>query len=260
MKRFSFAFLISFALSSIAQAVTIWGPPVALGSGSVRSFVEASDTGEPLAIGVAFPREALQGLPEHEPGQYVVSLPTVVFLPPYNHIVLNWMPHGHEPDSIYGKPHFDFHFYLISPAQREAITCQGDDHAVCMQMAPANQIPPFYVPTPEPVPQMGWHWVDPRSPEYNGQPFTSTFIYGFYGGKMNFLEPMITQEFIQTTTAFESPISMAEAVAETGYYPARYTLEYNEELGLHMITMRDLIKKEAAKEQTPSGRKLRAGN
>ncbi|UXR64491.1 DUF5602 domain-containing protein [Bdellovibrio bacteriovorus] len=249
--------LLVFTLSSIAQAVTIWGPPTALGGASVRSFVEASDTGEPLAIGVAFPREALQGLSEHEPAEYAVALPTVVSLPPYNHIVLNWMPHGHEPDSIYGKPHFDFHFYLISPEQRLAISCLGEDEVVCMQMPAQNQQPPFYVGGPGGVPQMGWHWVDLRSPEYNGQPFTSTFIYGFYAGKMNFLEPMITRDFIQATTAFESPVPMAEAVAETGFYPAKYTLEYNEEMGLHMITMRDLTKKEAAKGQKPSGRNTR---
>lgn len=259
MKWLSVGLLI-FALSSLAQAVVIWGPPTALGESHVRSFVEASDTGESLSIGVAFPREALQGLSDHDPGLYVVTLPTVVSLPPYNHIVLNWMPHGHEPDSIYGRPHFDFHFYMISPEQREAITCLGEDYDVCLQMPPENQRPPFYVGGPEGVPQMGWHWVDLRSPEYNGQPFASTFIYGFYAGKMNFLEPMITREFIQTTTVFESPIPIAEAVAEMGYYPARYTVEYNEELGLHMITMRDLNKKEAATEQKPSGRKPHEGH
>ena len=111
MKRFSFAFFLSFVLSSIAQAVAIWGPPVTLGDASVRSFVEASDAGEPLAIGVAFPREALQGLPDHDPGLYVVSLPTVVALPPYNHIVLNWMPHGHEPERA--AVHQHIHLWLL---------------------------------------------------------------------------------------------------------------------------------------------------
>lgn len=92
---------------------------------------------------------------------------------------------------------------------------------------------------------MGWHWVDPRSPEYNGQPFTSTFIYGYYNGKMNFIEPMITREFIQATASFESPISMPETYNKTGFYPQNYKLEYNEELGLHVLSLKDLTKKEA---------------
>ena len=39
---------------------------------------------------------------------------------------------------------------------------------------------------------MGWHWIDPLSPEFTGQPFSKTYIYGYYGGELSFVEPMIT--------------------------------------------------------------------
>jgi hypothetical protein len=29
---------------------------------------------------------------------------------------------------------------------------------------------------------MGVHWIDPKSPEFNGGKFTQTFIFGSYDG------------------------------------------------------------------------------
>lgn len=233
-----------FLVSTVAQAVMIWGPPTPLGNGSARVFVEADDNGEPLSIGVGFAKEALEGLPEHDHGEYVVALPSVVNLPPYNHVVVNWAPQGHEPEGIYGLPHFDFHFYVISPEARQAITCQGDDLALCLKQPEPDKIPPFYVPTPDPVPGMGLHWFDPRSPEHNGQPFTSTFIYGSYNGEINFLEPMITREFIQATTSFESEISVPVKAPMKGYYPQKYSLVYDDMMGMHLLRMQEFTKKE----------------
>jgi len=35
-----------------------------------------------------------------------------------DHISLDWNPNGHEPAVLYGAPHFDVHFYMISQAQK----------------------------------------------------------------------------------------------------------------------------------------------
>lgn len=224
---------------SISLGVKIWGPETPMGQGAVQAYVEASSTGEPLAIGIGFSRAALEGLPEHT-SEFGVSLPSIISLPPYNHIVINWEPHGHEPEGIYNLPHFDFHFYLISPEARMKITCQGDDAAVCIAPPAPGKVPPFYVPTPAGVPYMGWHWVDPRSPEYNGQVFTATFIYGFYGGEMNFLEPMITRDFLLNTTHFETEIPTPEIVPKRGYYPDRYAAHFESCHQRHLVTLKNL--------------------
>lgn len=242
MSRLILLVLIGIYCSS-AGAVVIWGPPTKMGNGEVRVFVEASPLGEPLSIGVAFPKEAMQGLPEHSPEIFVVALPSVVSLPPYNHIMLDWMPQGHMPEPIYGKAHFDFHFYMISSEERQKITCSGADEPVCLKPPETALVPPFYVPAPEGVPQMGWHWVDPRSPEYNGQPFTATFIYGFYNGEMNFIEPMITQEFIEATTWFSRKVPVPEKVLISGYYPTAYSLAYDPIKNLHYVKLKELVKK-----------------
>ncbi len=39
----------------------------------------------------------------------------------YTHGYLDWNPQGHIPVGIYDKPHFDFHFYIISNEARMAI-------------------------------------------------------------------------------------------------------------------------------------------
>ncbi|MFV8257664.1 DUF5602 domain-containing protein [Bdellovibrio bacteriovorus] len=232
-----------FGISSNA-VVVVWGPPTTMGNGEVRTFIETTDLGEPLSIGVAFPKEAMDGLSEHAPEVFVVALPTTMALPPYNHVMLDWMPHGHEPESVYGRPHFDFHFYMMSSEDRQKITCQGEDEAVCLKQPAPELIPPFYTPTPAGVPQMGWHWVDPRSPEYNGQPFTSTMIYGFYNGEMNFIEPMMTKEFIQATTWFASLIPVPDKVMISGHYPTAYSLAYDPFKNLYYVKLKNLVKKE----------------
>lgn len=66
---------------------------------------------------------------------------------------------------------------------------------------------------------MGSHWFDIHSPEFNGQVFTQTFLYGSYNGKVTFYEPMITLAFLKNTTTFERPIPTPAKFQQAGYYP-----------------------------------------
>ena len=71
---------------------------------------------------------------------------------------------------------------------------------------------------------MGTHWLDVTSPELNGQPFTQTFIYGSYNGKVTFAEPMITLDFLKKTSSFERDIPQAAKVQKSGYYPTKLNI------------------------------------
>ena len=71
------------------------------------------------------------------------------------------------------------------------------------------------------VPQMGAHWVDVTSTEFHGKPFTETFIYGSYDGKVTFFEPMITLEFLKNNNNYERAIPEASKFQKDGYYPTR---------------------------------------
>lgn len=224
-----------------AEAVIVYGNPVAVGQGTVQSYVQMDSGGQAQSLGVVLSEGALEGLPENDVSQYTLQLPSVVNLPPYNHIMVEWNPHGHEPDPIYGLPHFDFHFYFISEETRKAISCQGDDVAACMTQPLPEKLPSFYVPTPAGVPEMGWHWVDSRSPEFNGQTFTATYLYGYYGGNMIFLEPMITRDFLLKQQCFEADVPLPQVVPAAGYYPQSYAMSFNKNLKMYFIRLRNLV-------------------
>jgi hypothetical protein len=110
---------------------------------------------------------------------------------PYRFVELNWNPKGHG--GPYTAPHFDFHFYRISIAERDAIDPATPEFAARAANLPAGgQLPAGYVahhqlmnlsPAQATVPKMGL-------------PFTATFVIGSWDGKVIFDEPMITRDFI----------------------------------------------------------------
>lgn len=134
----------------------------------------------------------------------------------FNHVWLNWNPDGHPPTGIYNKPHFDLHYYMVSPEERSNYL----DLAKLDATLTANYLPANYVGV-DPVPTMGKHYVDVTSPELNGQPFTQTFILGSYDSKLVFLEPMITLDFLKTTTNFERALPQPAKFQKSGYYPTK---------------------------------------
>jgi hypothetical protein len=62
---------------------------------------------------------------------------------------MDWEPHGHPPPGVYDVPHFDFHFYMITPEERAGIdgSTGGQDPA-------AEFVPAHYVSGVDVVPQM----------------------------------------------------------------------------------------------------------
>jgi hypothetical protein len=122
---------------------------------------------------------------------------------------------------LYDKPHFDFHFYIIPESERIAIPPYQIDSTGFLNFPAPGYTPATYVPTPGGVPQMGTHWIDFTSPEFNGQPFTQTFLYGTYNGKVAFYEPMITKAFLDANASFERPFGVAAKYKESGYYPTK---------------------------------------
>lgn len=245
MKPASLITLGFFTFSILSQvfAHEITGAKVAVGNGFANTFVITNSKMQPTSLGIELTKEALNGLPTIDQS-YSLKLPTSIEVPPYNEIIVNWNAMGHEPPDIYGIPHFDFHFYTIIPEEREAIKCMGDDIPLCQKLPIADFLAPFYIPTPAGVPMMGWHWLDSRSPELNGQRFTSTFIYGYYNGEMIFLEPMITREFMLGGGTVNQKLSIPRIYPFEGYYPVKYTFNYNAVKKVYRVTLAGLVLKE----------------
>ncbi|HEX8708191.1 MAG TPA: DUF5602 domain-containing protein [Pyrinomonadaceae bacterium] len=226
---------------------TYSAPSQPLGNGSARSWVSVDGQGNPTAIGVSFSEDALSGLPaEPRPGQEGTEL--TLLLPrqaaPFNHIGLDWNPKGHSPAGIYDVPHLDFHFYLITPQQRESIKGVGDDLPRASKPLAAEYLPAGYIMPPGTVvPRMGAHLIDAQSGELHGSAFTRTFLYGSYDGNLIFAEPMITKSFLETKTNVTEFLKLPAKYAVAGYYPTRYSIKYDAATREYTVALEGMVRR-----------------
>ena len=244
-----------------------YGAPVSLGNGRARSYVVIDQKrGGTIELGVALDETAMQGLRAPDPAHgehgdhdmYLLPLPARNGTA-FELVELDWNPKGHG--APYAAPHFDFHFYTIGRAERDAIL--PTDPAWAAKAAhepPAADIPPFYVnpanilglpPEAIAVPQMGMHWIDSRAPELRppgapgAAPFTTTFIYGAWDGKLIFMEPMITREYIMAKRDATDPavrnevIAIPTSAAHPGgaFKPNAYRIQYDAQAKEYRIGM-----------------------
>lgn len=223
-----------------AKSKWVFGAPKIVGNGKASSFVKLDSKGNPTAMGFVFNEKCLTGLP---PGKFDTGESFPLQMPSENptgfdHLELDWNPQGHDPKPIYGVPHFDFHFYLC------------DDQMLNMVLGGPDKVPveskflaPDYTSTVISIPHMGTHWVDSKSPELHGNPFTATYIYGFYHGDMKFVEPMISLSFLQSKKPFYLDIKQPQAFQHSAYYPRQMSIAYNPTSKNYFLTLHDLAKR-----------------
>jgi hypothetical protein len=252
-------------------AVRIPGWVSPIGNGTVSTYAEVDGGGKPMAIGIAFSAKALDGLPaagsdrHHcfdrnkngvvdpatectETYELVLPLPDAVARRadlPFKWVLLNWNPHGHIPPGIYDAPHFDVHFYMMPIADVFAIesgSC-GPEFVRCDQFEtartplPANYMHPDFKDVGAVAPAMGNHLVDLTAPEFNKQPFTRTWIYGVYGGKVTFYEEMVTHAFLLSKPSTCFPIKSAPAVGLSGLYPTVSCMRHDATTGEYTVSL-----------------------
>ena len=229
------------------------GDVVQFQHGKAWSWYEVDDNDNPVRLAVALDSTAMATLDRNAaevPGHHHENDVTVALHPkalgatPFQHIFLGWNPVGHEPEVIYGKPHFDFHFYMTSAQEREAIPTYDLAPAKFDNAPPAGYLPPTYINPGGGVPQMGAHWIDVTSPEINGQPFTQTFLYGSYDGKVTFWEPMITEAFILANPNFQRDIPQPAKFAKESSYPTKMRIEKKD--GVTSIILEGFVKRQAS--------------
>jgi len=257
-----------------------YGTPQKVGNGTVRTYVvlDQKNAGRPLEVGVALSEQALEGLPAPVASpdpmanmhMYTLDLPAGNPTQ-YKFVQFDWNPKGHEPDSVYDKPHFDFHFYTVPVEVRNSIMPSDPQYATKAANYPAPEYrAPFYIdaataaggapPAAVTVPMMGLHWLDVRSPELQklaGNPaayreFTKTFIYGTWDGQFIFDEPMITKAYIlEKKTATDPsvvdeviPVSTAAQYSPAGFYPSAYRITWDAQQKEYRIALTQLSWKE----------------
>lgn len=162
---------------------------------------------------------------------------------PFDHVAFDWNSQGHIPPGIYDLPHFDAHFYMMTTEQRRSITLEGDDKARCLKTPPAGTIPEGYIMAPESEEKyMGVHWASLGWPEFNGKPFTHSFIYGSYDGKLAFIEPMFTLALLKTKPTIVVDFPQPKTYPEGKYFPTKYRISYDETRKEYTVALEGFVK------------------
>ena len=230
------------------KAGTFKGAEQEVHKGKGWSWIKVDAQGTPLQLGIAISQSALNTMPVGEQQQGGHQHSNSIILPlhpiaktvtPFDHIQLDWNPMGHPPFEIYGSAHFDFHFYMVP----EAEVTGAVDMAKLNAVPAADYLPPAYF-SGGPVPQMGTHFLDATSREFNGQPFTETFIYGTYNSRVTFYEPMITLDFLKATSSYERSIPQPAKFKAAGYYPTK--MKIVKETGATNVILEGFVKREGS--------------
>jgi hypothetical protein len=216
-----------------------YGESGQLGTGEARTYVTLTkdrkpETGRkaPIDVGVEFPAGIMNSLPADT--QIVnINFPVQARGTPIQFMMLGWNPHGHPPAGVYDRPHLDLHFYIqdfedvmaIDPGDCSGLAC--DDYARAIKPVPPQFLPEGYSDIGEVAPMMGNHLSDLSAPEFNGKPFTQTFIYGAYDGQITFFEPMITNETLLSSPCTCTEVKLPHGYSETGYEPTKYCREFD---------------------------------
>ncbi|MFN0073867.1 MAG: hypothetical protein ACKVVP_20495 [Chloroflexota bacterium] len=250
-----------------------------LGRGDATSFAILTPEGLPQAIGLNISADALASLPT-EPSDYhhcydrngdgrvqnatecthshefVIPLPDIVTHRtdvPFKWILLNWNAHGHIPPGVYDVPHFDVHFYMEPIANIFAIKdgpC-GPEFVDCVDFETGKQ------PVPESlmhqdfkdvdavVAAMGNHLIDVTGQEFQGEPFTRSWIYGAYGGRVIFYEEMVSLAYLRSQPDSCVPIKGTPSVAAAGYYPTQRCVRYDADARAYTVSMENFVYREA---------------
>ena len=191
-----------------------------------------------IDVGVTVPITAIEGTPaNHEmawppvanaalnvPQASVTGLTEFTFF---------WEPMGHPPKPM-ETPHFDFHFYLIPPAEREAITCNELDKPA--QLPAGYELPDEKLPDDVAkaigvstlvgvcIPKMGMHALQ-TSELTATEPMRGTMVVGYYKQKPIFIEPMISKTMLLEKRSFELPIPQIPGF--NGTHPTVFRADYD---------------------------------
>ncbi|TDC37385.1 hypothetical protein E1211_10385 [Micromonospora sp. 15K316] len=260
-----------------------YGQSAKMGKGTIRAFSQSRD-GVPHTIGLVMTKDTLKDLPSHPPTaglwcydldgdgtidqhiectggyEYPLQLSKAFRTrvdTPFQYVLMNWNPAGHLPEHIYDRPHFDVHFYMNSNEERLAIRpgpcgmlVNCEDFEVGARPIPARYMPADYSDFGAVEPGMGNHLIDLTGPELNGEPFRHTFIYGSYGGRLTFYEPMITYDWYRdlasgSVAAGCFPIKQPGAWQSAGWYPTTYCVRHRDNRSEIVTTLEGFVHRKA---------------
>lgn len=218
-------------------------PEQRVGDGTAKTCATVDESGNPTAVALRISEHALDGLPQTQQ-HFMLDLPSAASSTVFEHVMLDWNPQGHTPEALYGKPHFDMHFYEVSMAEVDQIDLFTPDfipHASNLpepRYVPQDYVPPPGLPILNTTTRMGLHWTDATEPLIPGQyNFEQILMQGSWNGKFIFIEPMITRAWLQTRPTLEQDIKQPAAYQHSGYYPTTYTVGFDDATYEYVVSL-----------------------
>jgi hypothetical protein len=159
----------------------------------------------------------------------------------FDHLGVNWELHGHPP-ALFLTPHFDFHFYTITPDEVAAIDCA--DRRKPAQLPAAYSLPDVDIPDMGTlvglcVPHMGMHSM-PTVELDETTPFGASMLVGYYGQDLVFLEPMISQAKLAQAATFPMAIPALPETQPGVVWPSHFEMVYDAETRAYRLTFSGL--------------------
>jgi hypothetical protein len=218
-----------------AEPLTLQGECADAFGARLCTWATVSAAGEVTGYGVTVPLAAIEGAPD-EMEMAWPPVPNAVLRMPaevtaatgVDHFTFFWEAHGHPPGA-YLTPHFDFHFYGIGLAAREAIDCTDASKPAAPPAGydlPDIDIPGLGMLTGLCVPAMGMHSA-PASELASDVVFDGTMIIGYYGGSPIFFEPMIGRDYLLRRESFNLTMPVVTGLPEGVRYPTQFRAEYD---------------------------------
>ncbi len=245
----------SFLVQRNAERINIFkGPVVAYGSGKARSWISINSEGYPVEIGMELTADVFDDLSLLESDQEL-TITTVLplhhkakELTPFEHIGLNYQPHGHAP--VYFAEHFDFHFYTITNEERMAMPDYDANNQTIVDaynyFPDMTKMPSDYFKLPgqlSVIPKMGKHWL-PLDWQTGYNPFEHIMFFGTYDQKSVFIEPMITVAYLLSGNEFGGNYSQPQTFEEPGNnYPTKYNIYHDNASGKIYISLSDFVRR-----------------
>ncbi|WP_226480109.1 hypothetical protein [Natrinema amylolyticum] len=238
--------------------------------GGVRTYATTDREGRLSSLGVHVGGDALMAFDEEESATHLhfpkeTDDGVDIDLHQFTYVGFHYNPQGHAPPGIYDVPHFDFHFYMMAEDIVEGIS-GGPLESTPLPFVgladydvPADQFPEGYMFEEHRliVERMGEHLLDETAPEFHGEAFTHTNVYGVYDpsidpeqpadtevielegervevpvyegdgeGRVHFVEPMVTTDFLRNDLEEETTVDVATpgVYFETDDYPTSYAI------------------------------------
>ena len=85
---------------------------------------------------------------------------------------------------------------------------------------------------------MGKHWLPPP-PSF--LPFSHVMILGTYNGHFNFIEPMVTINYLQSGQSASRDYAQPQKFEKEGNYPTKYNVWKDENTGHHFVSLSHFV-------------------